>query len=147
MKKKKKAVRKKGRVLKVVNKLPTSCSSCKAPCCQFGPGPYIHLDKNDFLENYNMPEAYNTRCVEFTKDGKCKLWGTPELPIECRTHICHNRSFTVEEIRTIEAVTNRTCKNCRTSWMLCFDDGDWSEHSMTCENCGWTGTWNWKESE
>ena len=86
--------------------LVSSCSDCKTKCCKFGPGPYKRLPPHEFLENYGSIDGYNTRCNKLTNSGKCKLWGTPVLPIECRIFVCQNKKFTKKELKSISDIVD-----------------------------------------
>ena len=121
--------------------LVDSCSECQQVCCKTGPGPYKILSPEDYLENYNLTEAYNTKCAALTSRGRCSVWGTKDFPIACRVHVCTNRKFTKEELWKIEQVEDRACSNCGASYVLLYHDkklGHWIEE---CENCrhnfGW----------
>ena len=117
-----------------------SCEKCTTPCCRTGPGPYRNVSPEEYLENFSTSEAYNTKCIGLTDDGKCNLWLTPDLPIECRNYICQTRSYSAEELKKIDEVQDdRTCPNCKCNWMLGFWEG--SFYYDTCEVCGYTIKW------
>ena len=118
----------------------SSCSDCKSICCRTGHGPYKILKPLKYLENYSLPESYNTKCEGLTKLGKCKYWGTNELPAECRSYVCQNRSFTKKELKIMDLVSDSyPCANCGTQWVLIYKtNGDWTHF---CEVCGHTKHW------
>jgi hypothetical protein len=108
-----------------------------------GPGPHKILPPEEYLENFGTSDAYNTKCVAFSDEGKCNLWGTAEFPLACRTHVCNVKIFTKKELDDIERVDeDRECPKCETPWML----GKWGDRKKTewvdtCENCGHTHMW------
>ena len=116
-----------------------NCADCKQKCCQTGPGPHKLLSPEDYLENFNTVESYNTKCAALDNNGNCSVWGTNDFPIECRTHVCTNRSFTERELSDIENVFDRECSNCNASYVLMLEnDGRFTEY---CENCGHAFDW------
>jgi len=115
-----------------------SCQECEQKCCKTGPGPYKTLSVEDYLENFSLSEAYNTRCKNLSLSGKCKAWGTDKLPIECRVHVCTSRSFSKKELATINKVTDFSCAMCHAQYIL--------EHENfvgECEVC--EHKWKWAQ--
>lgn len=122
--------------------LVNSCMECKAVCCQHGPGPHKPLSPEDYLENFSTPEAYNTKCMALSEDGKCTLWGTPDFPHVCRTHVCNQKIFTKKELSEIESVDDRECPNCNCEWTKMIDKG--STVKWVCEICDYEIEWKSK---
>ena len=116
-----------------------TCEECPNSCCKTGPGPYKNVSPEDYLENFATVEAYNTKCIAFTSEGKCNLWNTPDLPQECRTYICQTRSYTKKELEIIDDIFERECPNCGCSWLI----GSWQNkiYFDTCEICGYQVAW------
>ena len=119
--------------------LVNSCGECKAICCQHGPGPYLPLEPEEYLENFSTSEAYNTKCMALDDSGRCSLWGTPKFPHVCKTHVCNQRIFTPKELENIEQVDERECPNCGCEWTLFKGKGNSWENE--CEICGHTIEW------
>lgn len=126
----------------------TSCSECPTPCCKTGPGPYKILPPLEYLEEWSTVNRYNTKCSQFFR-GKCKIWGTKHFPAECRSHVCHLRSYTKQELAVIDCVVEEECECCGVQWLL-----KWEEEygypeieliAYKCELCGhekiWTSTY------
>ena len=83
-----------------------NCHDCKTKCCQSGPGPHELVTPQHYLINYGEFENYNKKCSAFM-DEKCSLWGSPEMPLECRTFVCTFRSFTKPELSKIAELLGR----------------------------------------
>jgi hypothetical protein len=113
-------------------KLIKSCKECKLKCCKFGPGPYKLFEPAEFFKIYENAEAYNTKCSYYLRSGKCKAWGTSKLPQECRSHMCHLRSFTKKELDIISRVCEGPCENCGALYLL---ETQWDD-IYDCEICG-----------
>ena len=65
----------------MTKKLGSTCAECPSNCCTFGNGSRI-LKVGKFLEDYMTTSTINARCENLTKAHKCKVWGTPQLPVE-----------------------------------------------------------------
>lgn len=120
-----------------------SCSDCKAICCKTGPGPYKILSPNEYLEGFGTFEAYNTRCAAIGENNECTLWGTDQLPLECRIHVCNSKEFSKKELQTIENVYERECQNCESQWVIIYDTKD-DKTIEECEACGHKFEWTMK---
>jgi len=83
-----------------------NCGDCKTKCCRAGPGPYKKMPPEMFLANYGEFENYNVQCEAFV-DEKCSLWGTPEMPLECRIFVCPTKTYTDLELNKIAKLTGR----------------------------------------
>jgi len=118
----------------------STCKECTTPCCQAGPGPHKNLSPEDYLAIFATAESYNTKCIGLTAEGKCNLWGTPDLPVECRNFVCQTRQYSKEELSKIDDVIERDCPTCGCEWMLGTYIGK-SYHDI-CEVCGYTGKWS-----
>ena len=88
-----------------------SCKDCKSICCKTGPGPFEELEPEDYLDNFGTTDSYNTKCSALDKDDKCELWGTSDFPLECRTYVCQNRSFSKEELDTLNKLVEHSSKD------------------------------------
>jgi hypothetical protein len=127
-----------------MKKLGTTCAECPANCCTFGTGERV-LKVYEFLEGYMTYDSINTRCENLTPKRTCKLWGTTKLPVECRVHVCHNRSFSKEEVERIKSVdSDKHCIHCGVEWTLTsYKNGVFKE---MCEVCGDEYTWTVKHT-
>jgi len=116
-----------------------SCEECNMPCCKTGPGPYASFSPEVYLENYATVESYNTKCIALSSDHKCNLWGTPDLPMECRNYICQTRQYSKSELEIIADVNDRECPNCGCSWTI----GSLQKNIFIdkCEICGYSAIW------
>ena len=86
-------------------KMIDSCAECKTNCCKIGPGPYRIVSPREYVERFGDLPSYNTECAALdSKSERCTLWGTPEFPEECKTYICHVRSFSKSELSEIRRV-------------------------------------------
>ena len=83
-----------------------NCADCKTKCCSVGPGPHEPIHHEVFLLNYGENDNYNKKCDQFI-DGKCNLWGTDRMPVDCQIFVCSVRSFTESELEHIRKVTGR----------------------------------------
>ena len=119
--------------------LVNSCSECLNPCCKTGPGPYTVVDKEVYLESYGTYENLNRKCEGFTRNGKCRFWGTKNLPEACRTHVCTNKKYTSDEIFTISTVVSKICPNCGANYMMEYAEGD--QECVACEACKYIERW------
>ena len=115
-----------------------SCKNCKTPCCQIGPGPYEVKDKEDFLEDYEDSDNYNKKCEGFV-DGKCKYWGTSDLPYQCRVFVCNVRSFSETELYMIDnCLEDSECHECKCYLFV------WEKENVFirfCEQCTYEERW------
>lgn len=127
-----------------MKKLGKTCAECPANCCTFGTGERV-LKVSKFLEGYMTTDSVNTCCENLTPQHTCKLWGTPKLPVECRVHVCHNRSFSKDEVIRIDSVDpDKTCTYCGAQWVLTsYKGGVFKE---MCEICGDEYTWTVKRT-
>ena len=76
-------------------------------CCKMGPGPYTKIPFDKWIFTLTPYKLYNHMCENYDETTeKCKLWGTPELPIGCEIYICTNRTFTEEELEHIKKRTD-----------------------------------------
>jgi len=126
-------------------KLVKSCVQCKSNCCKLGPGPYKTLKPEDYLENFADPQGWNTKCDGLTEDLKCRYWGTPKLPVECRTFVCNNKLFSKKDLKLIDDVDeDYPCIHCG----MQFTIGEWNTKTKSwdrwCEACGWRMEWHGK---
>jgi hypothetical protein len=120
--------------------LVSDCSKCKSICCKHGPGPHKKLTPEEYLGSFGELEAYNTQCMALTEDNKCSLWGTPNLPQECRVYVCQSKVYTDAQLKKISSVLERECPNCKSAWMLGTDNkAGWKD---TCEICGYEQQWS-----
>lgn len=117
-----------------------SCNTCKSNCCRHGKGPYKLLPPEEYLENYGAFEAYNTKCLALDDKGRCRLWGTAELPQECRTFVCTSKVYTKEQLSIISNVEEESCPNCDAKWLIVekLDKNVWEKR---CEICGLIEEW------
>jgi len=83
-----------------------NCKDCQVKCCSAGPGPYKTVDPEVWLLNFGEHNMYNKKCSEFI-NGKCNLWGSPRMPLECRVYVCSSRSFSIDELKEISNLTGR----------------------------------------
>ena len=119
-----------------------SCKECKTPCCQCGPGPYKLMTPESYLESFGEVSAYNTKCMALDEKGQCRLWGTKDLPTECRTYVCQTRRYSKKELEVIDAVDDsRECPCCDMSYMLVTVESNGEDWRETCERCGYTFVW------
>jgi len=129
------------------NKMISSCSDCKTVCCKFGPGPYRVLEPTAFLDEYGLPEAYNTKCSGLTDDSKCSYWDTPKLPVECRWHICSVRTFSQKEFEEMDTIREEECENCKRDWTQIIYTDDNGICKRWCTACGWEETWEFLDEK
>jgi len=111
-------------------------SDCKQNCCKYGPGPYKVLTPEEYFQNFCYAQAYNTRCIHLTNRNKCKIWGTKNLPSECRSHVCHNKKYSKEELELLkcmidEDLTDYPCPTCGCKWYF-FNE---KKETFWCEIC------------
>jgi len=118
----------------------SSCTDCKTSCCKFGPGPWKAIDSVKFLDDYNTPESYNTRCANLKEDGRCNVWGTTMLPSECRSFVCSVRKFSKAELKKIDQVNDEMVCDCGAKWVYA-DESDSERIVYTCELCNDVTTW------
>lgn len=79
-----------------------TCKDCTSNCCKVGLGqPYKIVSPKKYLQVWGEVESYNIQCDGLTNDNKCSYWGSSKHPLECRTYICHSRTFTFNEIEII----------------------------------------------
>ena len=117
-----------------------SCTDCKTKCCKTGPGPYKIRKVDTYLDNFGTPENYNTKCEHFTRSGKCRVWGTRDLPLECRTYVCTNRQYSKKEMDVIKQTDDwNSCGKCKTPYARFLGGKKWK---WECVNCG--HKWSWK---
>lgn len=126
-----------------MSELVKSCFDCKAVCCKHGPGPHRSLPPEEYLENFGTEDAYNTKCMALSEDGKCTIWGTKDFPHVCRVHVCNQKIFTPQELKEISQVDDEyECPNCEVSWTRGYDkDGTFIRE---CEICGHKTEWKGK---
>ena len=116
-----------------------SCAECKTKCCKFGPGPYKLLRPKDFFDVYMTAEGYNIKCNQLKRNGKCSVWGTKDLPEECRSHVCHVKAYNKKELNIINAICEGPCEDCGCGYLIHMEND-----TYYCEVCGITLTYECK---
>lgn len=121
-----------------------SCAECTSKCCKTGPGPYKKLSPEEYLEVFGLSDAYNKACKHHNlKTGHCNVWGTPGLPIECRTYVCQTREYSDLELDTIDNIEeDYECEGCGSSYMINDSpEGNDELFIVKCEICNHTNKW------
>lgn len=120
-----------------MSQLPDSCRDCKTICCRTGPSPHKAVPVEDYLEVFGTTEAYNLKCENLTRTGKCSIWGTNELPYECRTWVCQARSFSKKELEVIDSISEEECWECEAPYIIKgWLNDDQTLYKAECEVCG-----------
>lgn len=83
-----------------------SCVECKSKCCQTGTGPHKLVSPEEYLDNFGYASAYNMKCKHFV-NGKCNIWGTKHLPVDCRIYVCQTRLFNKNELEIIKNIEKK----------------------------------------
>jgi len=81
-----------------------------------------------YLDVFGKPDSYNTKCSKLTEDNCCSVWGTMDLPMECRTYVCQTREFSKVEISALKFF-NRTALKVE----------DLSQTMRVTTGCAWCG--------